>query len=139
MPIDLATIFDRWLVLPGVRGVRSQSGPWDAAGRTRIVMLSDGSEAPERLTAVDRPHSFAYRVGPFPRPLGLLAGAADGAWSFRPAPGGGTDISWTYSFAALPGRGLLLRGVIAPLWRGYARRALERAVVAVEAAAAASR
>jgi hypothetical protein len=134
-PIDLASIFERWLLIPGVRGVRDQSGPWDAAGRTRTVQLTDGSEAPERLTGVDRPRAFSYRVGPFPRPLGLLASSADGDWSFTPAQGGGTDIRWTYRFTAGPGRRTLVRALIAPMWRGYSRRGLERAVAAADAAA----
>ena len=134
-PIDLASIFDRWLLIPGVRGVRDQSGPWDAPGRTRTIQLSDGSEAPEQLTAVDRPRSFAYRVGPFPRPLGLLAASAEGDWSFTPSPGGGSEIRWTYRFIAQPGRRAVVQALIAPMWRGYARRALDRAVAAADAAA----
>ncbi len=67
-PVDLAAVFYRFMLVPGVRGVRDQSGVWDTAGRTRVVLLSDGSEVPERLTMVDRPRAFSYRVGPFPRP-----------------------------------------------------------------------
>jgi hypothetical protein len=137
-PIDLASIFERWLLMPGVVGVRDQSGPWDEPGRSRTVQLSDGSEVPERLTSVDRPRSFAYRVGPFPRPLGLLASVADGEWRFTPTSGG-TDIRWTYRFEPRPGRRGLMRLLIAPLWRGYARRALERAVRAADAVRAAER
>lgn len=136
-PIDLASIFERWLLIPGVAGVRDQTGPWDAPGQSRTVLLSDGSETPERLTAVDRPRAFAYRVGPFPRPLGMLASSADGDWSFTPAPGGGSEIRWTYRFAAGRGRRTLVRALIAPMWRGYAQRGLDRAVAAAEAAAAA--
>jgi Polyketide cyclase / dehydrase and lipid transport len=135
VPMDLASIFEPWLILPGVDGVRDQTGPWDQPGRSRTVQLSDGSEVPERLTAVDRPHGFAYRVGPFPGSLGSLASAADGEWHFTPAPGGGTEIRWSYRFEAAAGRRSLLRLLIAPLWRGYARRALTRAVAAADAAA----
>lgn len=134
-PIDLASIFEPWLLLPGVLGVRDQSGPWDAPGRERTVQLSDGSEVPERLTSVDRPRGFAYRVGPFPRPLGVLASAADGEWQFTPAPGGGTNIRWSYRFEANRGRRTLVRLLMAPLWRGYARRVLARAVQAADATA----
>jgi hypothetical protein len=92
-PIDLATIFERFLLVPGVRGVRDQSGSWDTAGRTRIVLLTDGSEVPERLTMVNRPRAFAYRLGPFPRPLGLLVAYADGEWAFSEDGRGGTSPS----------------------------------------------
>jgi len=133
LPIDLASIFGRWLVVPGVRGVRDQSGPWDAAGRTRTVQLTDGSEVEERLTRVARPHGFAYTVGPFPRPLGLLVSTADGEWTFD-AVAGGTDVGWTYRFASRRGREAAVRALLAPLWRGYAQRALERAVAAAGSA-----
>lgn len=137
VPLDLASIFEPWLFLPGVQGVRDQSGPWDEAGQSRIVQLSDGSEVPERLTAVDRPRGFAYRVGPFPRPLGVLASAADGAWKFSPGPNGGTDIAWSYRFDANPGRRTLMRLMLSPLWRRYAGRVLSRAIRAADAAAGA--
>lgn len=133
VPIDLATVFDRFLVVPGVRGVRAQSGPWDAAGRTRVVQLDDGSEVPEELTDVDRPSGFGYRVGPFPRPLGLLVSAAEGTWTFA-AEGEGTAVRWTYRFTARPGRGAVVALVLRPLWRGYARRALDRCLAAADAA-----
>jgi hypothetical protein len=131
-PIDLAAVFDRFLFVPGVRGVRDQTGSWDTPGRTRIVVLSDGSEVPERLTMVDRPRAFAYRLGPFPRPLGLLVAHADGDWAFAPDARGGTAIRWAYRFSAQPGRRTIVAMILAPLWRGYARRALERCVDAAE-------
>ncbi|MDQ1540544.1 MAG: hypothetical protein QOH29_1270 [Actinomycetota bacterium] len=133
VPIDLETIFKRWLLLPGVRGVRDQSGPWDAAGRTRIVELGDGTEVPEQLTRVEPRRSFAYRVGPFPRPLGLLATAAEGEWLFSPERAG-TSVRWTYRFFPRPGFRLVIRTCVAPMWRGYARRALTRAAAAAERA-----
>jgi len=129
-PIDLATIFDRFLLVPGVRGVRGQSGSWDTAGRTRIVLLTDGSEVPERLTMVNRPRAFAYRLGPFPRPLGLLVAYADGEWAFSGDGRGGTSIRWTYRFSAQPARRAIVSALLAPLWRGYALRALARCVAA---------
>ena len=43
-PIDLASVFHRFLLVPGVAGVRDQSGPWDAAGRTRGVQLRAGAQ-----------------------------------------------------------------------------------------------
>ncbi len=132
VPIDLSTMFKRWLFIPGVAGVRDQSGPWDTAGRTRTVLLSDGTSAAESLTSVDRPNGFSYRVGPFPRPLGLLATDAVGTWTFTSKGDEVTSISWTYSFQPAPGRGWLVRLVIAPAWRRYAQRGLARAVAQVE-------
>ena len=103
---------------------------------TRVVELADGTEARERLTLHERPHRFAYHVGPFTGPLRHLVDGADGAWWFAPADGGdggpATAVTWTYAFRP---RGLarpLVRVAVAPLWRAYARRALERAVAAAE-------
>jgi len=135
-PIDLAAVFDRFLLVPGVRGVRDQTGSWDTAGRTRVVLLSNGSEVPERLTMVDRPRAFAYRVGPFPRPLGLLVAHADGDWAFTTDAHGGTAIRWTYRFSARPGRRAIVATMLAPLWRAYARQAVDRCVAAAERHAA---
>jgi hypothetical protein len=131
-PIDLAAVLDRFLLVPGVRGVRDQTGSWDTVGRTRIVLLTDGSEVPERLTMVDRPRAFAYRIGPFPRPLGLLVAHAEGDWAFTADPLGGTAIRWTYRFSAQPGRRAIVATMLAPLWRAYARRALDRCVAVAE-------
>jgi hypothetical protein len=136
-PIDLSAIFARFLVVPGVRGVRDQIGPWDSAGRTRTVLLSSGSEVQERLTMVDRPRAFAYRVGPFPRPLGLLVAYADGNWVFTTDARGGTAICWTYRFSPRAGQRVVVAMILAPLWRAYARRALDRCVTAVDRAATA--
>jgi hypothetical protein len=132
VPIDLSTIFKRWLFIPGVEGVRDQSGPWDTAGQTRTVLLSDGTSAAESLTSVNRPEGFSYRVGPFPRPLGLLANSANGSWTFTSKAKGVTAIRWTYSFQPAPGRAWLVRFIIAPAWRRYAQRGLDLAVAQVE-------
>jgi hypothetical protein len=131
-PIDLSSIFDRWLFIPGVTGVEDQSGPWNEPGQTRTVLLSDGTRAHEVLTQVDRPAGFAYRVGPFPKPLGLLAENAIGEWTFTADDSGQTGIIWTYRFQPASGRGWLVRLVIAPMWRRYAQRGLEKAVSQVE-------
>jgi hypothetical protein len=127
-PIDLSRIFDRWLLIPGVTGVRSQTGPWDEPGQTRTVLLSDGSEVGEELTGFDRPSRFDYRVGPLPRPLGLIASYAHGEWSFY-REGEATGITWTYRFVPTPYGRFALRALIAPMWRAYARRAIAKAVV----------
>jgi hypothetical protein len=132
-PIDLTRIFHRYGPLPAVAGTREQTGEWDQVGATRVVELSDGSEARERLTAYDAPRHFAYRVGEFTGPLRRLVDHADGAWWFTPAAGDATSIVWTYTFeprtaAARP----LVRAIVAPLWGAYARRALARAVEAIE-------
>ena len=136
VPIDLPRLFTGLGPLPAVTGTREQTGAWDHAGATRVVELADGSEARERLTLHERPHRFAYRVGPFTGPLRHVVDGADGAWWFAPVagvPGGAsTAVTWTYAFRPRGPAWPLVRLVVAPLWRVYARRALARAVAAAE-------
>ena len=84
-PIDLPRIFTGLGPLPAVTGTREQTGAWDHVDATRVVELADGTEARERLTLHERPHRFAYHVGPFTGPLRHLVDGADGAWWFAPA------------------------------------------------------
>lgn len=133
-PVELSSVFRRWGPVPGVREVRDQTGPWTTAGRSRTVVLDDGSELREELLDVDAPRSFSYRVGPFPRPFGFLVSHAEGSWLFT-AEGEGTRVDWTYRFAPRPGRAALVRVLLAPLWRRYASAALERCRRVAEAEA----
>jgi hypothetical protein len=135
-PIDLSRIFTGFGPLPAVRGVRDQTGDWDHVGATRVVELSDGSEARERITAYVRPHHFAYRVGPFTGSFGRVVRAADGTWWFSEAEGG-TEIRWTYAFLPARFAAPAVRLAVAPLWRAYARRALALAVGVAERTSAA--
>jgi hypothetical protein len=129
-PIDLTRIFTGFGPLPAVVGMRGQTAGWDHAGAARTVLLGDGSEAREELTAYDPPSHFAYRLSGFTGPLRLLVFGVDGAWWFAPDAGGGTEVRWTYAFRPRPGRGPIVRAVVAPLWRAYARRVLARATAA---------
>jgi hypothetical protein len=133
VPIGLPSILRARGPLPGVRGVRDQSGPWNAAGRSRTVELTDGSTAAERIVEYTPPHSFAYEVAEF---TGLPRWAGQrvrGEWTMTP-DGAGCLVRWTYSCYPKPGRLPLLR-VIAPLlWRGYARVTSAAAVAAAEQA-----
>lgn len=115
-----------------MRGVREQSGDWDHTGATRVVELSDGNEAPERITSFERPGYFGYEVGPFSGPMNRVVQRADGEWWFAPATGG-TEITWTYTFIPRPRMGLVVRRVAAPMWRAYARRVLALAMGKAEA------
>lgn len=131
-PIDLPRIFTGYGPLPGVRGVRDQSGNWNHAGATRTVELSNGDEAQETITSFDRPGYFAYEVGPFTGPMNRVVARADGEWWFA-STGGGTEITWTYTFRPRPRMAPLARLAVAPLWRRYASRVLGLAVGAAEA------
>ena len=130
-PIDLASIFTGYGPLPGVRGVRDQSGDWDHVGAQRVVELTDGNEARERITHFEPPGYFAYEVGPFSGPLNRLVERADGEWWFARATGG-TEITWTYTFIPRSRMGFVVRWVVAPMWKAYARRVLSQALRVVE-------
>lgn len=132
-PIDLSLMFHRLGPMPGVTGTREQTSEWDRVGARRVVELSDGSEAREEITAHDAPRHFGYRVGSFTGPLRRLVEHADGAWWFAPSAAGGTDITWTYTFRPRRAAGPIVRLVLAPLWRAYARRALARGAAVAEA------
>jgi hypothetical protein len=137
VPIDLSAIFTGYGPLPAVSGTRDQTGPWDAAGQTRTVLLSDGSSAQEALTAYHRPSHFAYTVRGFTGILRFLVTEARGEWWFEPAPAAqGTDIRWKYEFVS---RSAWLEPVVCAitqwLWRGYMGRALQLSAAQVEATA----
>ncbi|WP_375386355.1 SRPBCC family protein [uncultured Microbacterium sp.] len=129
-PIDLGLIFHKWGPLPGVTGVKNQTGSWDQVGRSRNPQLTDGTTANEQLTEYNAPHSFAYQLTEFTNPiLSRLAIGVRGEWTFTP-DGPGTLIRWTYEFLPRPHRRLALRLGLAPLWRRYMESAIEATVVA---------
>ena len=85
LPIPLTTIFSRWYgPIPPIKEVRDQTGEWDTAGQTRVVLLSPGGTLHEELTSLDPPHSFGYALTGITGPLGLLVGRADGEWTLYP-------------------------------------------------------
>jgi hypothetical protein len=126
VPIDLALIFGGWGPFPGVRGVNNQTGDWDRAGQSRNPDLSDGSTATETLTEYVPGHSFAYELTGFTNSLRHLVHGVRGEWTFTP-DGAATVIRWTYEFKPRPGRRMLVRRALAPLWRRYMQAAVEAA------------
>jgi Polyketide cyclase / dehydrase and lipid transport len=114
----LPRVLRRWGPIPGVTGTRALTGPWDAPGSERTVLLADGSTARERVVVWERPRRFEYRVDRFTSPLGRLADQATGRWEFSPSAGG-SSFRWTYVFEP---RGRLA----APLLRMFAATAWAR-------------
>ena len=138
MPIDLASIFTGYGPLPSVAGTRDATGPWDAAGRSRTVVFSDGSSATESLTGYDFPNGFTYRITGFTGVLKYLASEARGQWWFESAPGTtSTVVRWQYEFVSRFG---FLKPLVSlftqRLWRGYMSKALKLSKDQVEALAA---
>lgn len=136
VPIDLSLVFTGWGPFPGVRGANNQTGAWDAPGQSRNPDLTDGSTAHERLTEYTAPSSFAYEVSEFTGSLRHLIVGVRGEWTFTP-DGDGTLIRWTYEFKPLPGRQLLLRRIVGPLWRRYMMDGVVGSARAAEGIAAA--
>lgn len=132
VPIDLSLIFKGWhRILPGVRGANNQTGEWDHVGASRNPDLSDGSTAVETLIEYTAPTSFAYELVGFTNILGRLAYGVRGEWTFSP-DGPGSLIRWTYEFKPRPGRALIIRHLLAPLWMRYMKSAIADTVVAAE-------
>jgi len=138
VPIDLTSIFTGYGPLPAVTETRDQTGSWDAEGRTRTVVFSDGSSAQESLTGYEYPIHFTYRIRGFTGVLRFFTSEARGEWWFEHVPGRhATAIRWSYAFVS---RAKFLEPLVClftqRLWRGYMRRALSLSKAQVEARAA---
>jgi hypothetical protein len=124
LPMPLTLIFSRrYGPLPPVRRV-DQQGEWAHVGQVRTIVTSDGGTMREELLTVDPPHSFGYRLTDLTGPLKPLVSAVDGQWIFREA-GTGTEITWQWTLHPRSAMSARLMPVVARLWRGYARQALE--------------
>ena len=137
-PIDLTSIFTGYGPLPAVTETRDQTGSWDAEGRTRTVVFSDGSSAQESLTGYEYPNHFTYRIRGFTGVLRFFTSEARGEWWFEHVPGrNATAIRWRYAFVS---RAKFLEPLVClftqRLWRGYMRRALSLSKAQVEVRAA---
>jgi hypothetical protein len=109
VPVDLERAFDVVLAEPlprifsrrygpfgPVSEVRDQTGDgWGTVGQSRRIVLSDGGEVTERITAVDRPTSFGYQLSEIKGPLKAFVSTVAGEWRFEPA-GTGTRITWSW-------------------------------------------
>jgi hypothetical protein len=124
LEIPLSTIFSRrYLLLPPVKAVRGQQGPWGHVGQSRVVVTGDGGTMRELLTDVETPHSFSYHLSDIAGPLRALVESIDGRWEFS-ASGTGTMVTWRWTLHP-KGAGVPVLPLISMMWRGYARQALE--------------
>jgi hypothetical protein len=133
-PIDLTSIFTGYGPLPSVVETRDQTGPWDAAGRSRTVVYSDGSSCSETLTGYEDASRFSYRITGFTGVLRLLVSEARGEWWFEGNTGQATSVVWRWVFVS---RSTWLKPLVGlftkSLWRGYMKRALNMSKAQVEA------
>ena len=111
--------------LPGCVKTTGTTGPWDVAGSTRIVHLTDETSVRETVTVATAPDYFAYRLTDFSgRMVRLLVREAGGQWWFTDA-GSGTHVKWTYTAESRTWLAMLvLFPVIRILWNRYMRSSM---------------
>ena len=124
---ELETLLRDEAALPGVTRTSGTTGPWDVAGSTRIVHLSDGTTCRETVKTATAPDYFAYRLTEFSgRMVGMLVREATGQWWFTD-DGSRTHAKWTYTAEARSIFGMpVLIPVIRILWHRYMRAAITR-------------
>jgi len=125
--------YPRFGPLPAVVGVRHQPQEWDVVGSTRTLDLSDGGHVVETITQSEPGVFFGYDLSGFEKLFGRLVSGARAEWTFTPegSSGAATRIRWTYAFHPLPGRGWIVRAIVAALWAPYMRRVLPAIVAEV--------
>src|SRR5690606_6328734 len=79
---DPVRFYPRSGPLPGVGRGEDASGAWDAPGQSRKLVLSDGGTVVERLTEVDAPRVFRYRLTDFTGSFAALVAYAEADWDF---------------------------------------------------------
>lgn len=142
VPVELPEVFPNGKgPIPPVVAVEGQDGRWDEPGRSRTVVLGDGSRVYEAITLSEPSGGaaptngrarFGYTVSGFPSPLGILAREARGLWIFE-QNGDTTQIVWTYGF--MPNTVLarpVLGFVIATFWKAYMHDGMENVVRLLE-------
>lgn len=122
---QLETVLRDAASLPGVKNTTGTTGPWDTAGSTRIVHLTDGTSCRETVQESTAPDYFAYRLTEFSSPpVAALVKEAGGQWWFTDAAGG-THAKWTYTAESKSDLGMIaLNPIIKILWHNYMTAAL---------------
>lgn len=136
---QLETVLRDAAFLPGVAKTTGVTGPWDKAGSTRIVHLTDGTTVRETVTTSTAPDYFAYRLTEFSsRMIRLVVKEARGQWWFTDS-GSGLQAKWTYTAES---RNILTLIVLYPvikiLWNRYMKAAMKVTKTRAEAEVAGS-
>lgn len=131
---QLETVLRDAAFLPGVARTTDTTGPWDKAGSTRIVHLTDGTTVRETVTSATAPDYFAYRLTEFSSPMvRMLVKEARGQWWFTDS-GSGLQAKWTYTAESRnPLAAVLLVPVIKILWNRYMKAAMNVTKIRAEA------
>jgi hypothetical protein len=123
LPAPLPAIFSRWWgPLPPIVDVDGPE-PWGEVGEVRRIRTADGASMREELLSVDAPNRFTYRLTEVA--LRFLVASVDGSWSFEPV-GTGTRVEWSWTIHSASDVASFVLPVVGLLWKGYARRALDR-------------
>lgn len=122
---ELETVLRDAALMPGVKNTTDTTGPWDKAGSTRIVHLTDGNTVRETVVTATAPDYFAYRLTEFSNPMiRAVCRDARGQWWFTDS-GSGLQAKWTYTAESTnPLTWLLLYPVIKILWHRYMQAAM---------------
>jgi hypothetical protein len=121
----LPAIFSRWWgPLPPISGVDGPE-PWGTPGQVRHIRTADGASMREELLTADAPDRFTYRLTEVAGALRLLFASVDGSWAFQPV-GAGTRVTWSWTIHPASAAASVVLPVVGLLWKGYARRALDR-------------
>lgn len=116
-------------LIPPIKECTGQDGGWDAVGKTRTVVLADGSSNLETLVEYSRPGNYRYRLTDFTGPMKALVDHVEGQFSFVPE-GAGTRVTWSWKIhptnplarGVLPVVGFFWRKYAAGMWPRYAAR-----------------
>ncbi|MET3962263.1 hypothetical protein ABIE44_002197 [Marmoricola sp. OAE513] len=124
----LETLFtERAGVIPPIKECTGQDGGWDAVGKTRTVVLQDGSSNLETLVEYSRPGSYRYQLSDFTGPMKALVAKVEGQFTFVPE-GDATRVTWSWKIhptnplarQVLPVVGFFWRRYAAGMWPRYA-------------------
>jgi len=127
VPIDPARFYPKFGPIPATVAVREQTGPWDAVGQTRKLILADGGHVIETITDVEPEDFFAYELTDFQKAFKSLVDHARAEWTYVAVPEG-TLVRWTYTFIPRRGRGLVVGFIVRRWWGRYMRQVLPEIV-----------
>lgn len=117
----------RHLMLPPIGDVPDQPETWgERVGQTRTIHTTDGGRMHEELMEVDAPNAFGYRLSVLAGPMKALVGGVEGRWTFAP-DSDGTRVTWSWRLTPKSSATRPVVRLIAAMWPGYAKKALEQA------------
>lgn len=105
--------------IPPIKECTGQDGGWDAVGKTRTVVLADGSSNLETLVEYSSPGNYRYQLTDFTGPMKALVARVEGQFSFV-AEGAGTRVTWSWKIHPTNPVALRLLPVVGFFWRRYA-------------------